>query len=98
VAANRRNLKAVNTSRRTQPKRLATVADGGERDMLVVLRRRLAGQIDDPAVRPVVLSALVKQFRDVDAQIRALDAESAEQLEESDDGDGGGAAFDPAAI
>jgi hypothetical protein len=50
--------------------------------MLVVLRRKLAAEIDADNVRSAAMAALIRQFRDVDAKIRAIDAAAA-----ADDGD-----------
>ena len=47
------------------------------RDMLVVLRRKLAAQIDSDDLPGHALAQLVRQFRDVDAQIRGIDARAA---------------------
>ena len=45
-----------------------------ERDVLVVLRRKLAAEINAGNVRSAAMAALIRQFRDVDAKIRAIDA------------------------
>lgn len=50
----------------------------GERATLVVLRRMLAAQIDTRGMAPAPLAALVKQFREVDADIQAIDVRTAE--------------------
>ena len=68
--------------------------------MLVVLRRKLAAQIDSDDLPGHALAQLVRQFRDVDAQIRGIDARAAEVAavaDESDDDlddDGGEAGWD----
>jgi hypothetical protein len=73
----------------------------GERDVLVLLRRRLAVRLDDDSVPIHAMAALVKQFRDVDAQVRAIDVRAAEEAAadepEPDDGDDA-AAWDPTKI
>jgi hypothetical protein len=69
-----------------------------ERETLVILRRKVAAQIDEGA--PVhALANLVRQFRQLDKDIRALDAAAAEFHDGEDDDDGGdSAAFDAAAV
>ena len=67
-----------------------------ERDVLVVLRRKLAAEIDADNVRPAAMAALIRQFRDVDAKIRAIDAAAAAVADEpADNDDDGDAAWDP---
>jgi hypothetical protein len=60
--------------------------------MLVLLRRKLASRIDASVDAPLApLAALVKQFRDVDTRIRAIDlaaAEAAAQAGDDDDDNG----------
>jgi trans-aconitate methyltransferase len=67
-----------------------------EREMLVILRRKIAAQIDD-GCGPAQLAALVRQFREIDKEIRGLDAAAAELDEENDDGSSS-AEFDVDAI
>jgi hypothetical protein len=56
--------------------------------VLVLLRRRLAGQLDGGGdVVAAAMAALIRQFRDVDAQIRAIDARTAEEAAAADDDD-----------
>ena len=70
-----------------------------ERDMLVVLRRKLAAEIDADNVRSAAMAALIRQFRDVDAKIRAIDAAAAAAAADDDgdddDLDGDEAGWDP---
>lgn len=68
--------------------RAAIGPGGGERDTLVVLRRKLAALIDGdlPAYQ---LVGLVRQFRDVDAQIRVIDEAARVAAEQAEDADGG---------
>jgi hypothetical protein len=81
--------------RRGRPyKTLSSAASGlaSEREMLVLLRRKLASRIDASVDAPLApLAALVKQFRDVDTRIRAIDlaaAEAAAQAGDDDDDNG----------
>lgn len=83
------------------PRTLRAAIDGGsERDALVVLRRKLAALIDgDPPAYQAV--ALMRQFREVDAQLRALDELEAERAraedgdDENDDEGDDDESFDP---
>jgi hypothetical protein len=73
--------------KRGRPKtQLTSAVDDGERDMLVVLRRKLALRIDECDI-PTALAALVRQFRDVDARIRALDLAAALAVDDEADDD-----------
>jgi hypothetical protein len=92
-------------TRRSRPryKTLKATLGRSERDTLVVLRRKLATQIDSDDLPGHALAQLVRQFRDVDAQIRALDARAAEEAaaaddpdDDLDDDDGGG--WDPSKL
>lgn len=70
-----------------------------ERDVLVLLQRRLAAWLDDDSVPIHARAALVKQFRDIDAQVRALDVAAAAADEADDDDDGDDApAWDPTKV
>ncbi len=76
-----RKLQAVtdHPARRGRPKTLLTSASGGsEREMLVVLRQRLAAKLDEGDVPMHALAQLIRQFRDVDREIRAIDARAAQ--------------------
>lgn len=63
----------------------SALAEGkSERDMLVVLRSKLAAVLDgNPPVHS--LDRLVRQFQQVDAKIRAIDARAEEAEENADD-------------
>lgn len=52
-----------------------------------MLRRNLAAQIDSDDLPGHTLAQLVRQFRDVDAQIRAIDARAAEEAAAADESD-----------
>ena len=65
----------------------AVARSASERDVLVLLRKRLAAQLDGgDDVPPAAMAALIRQFRDVDAKIRAIDA-AAKEATADDDGD-----------
>jgi hypothetical protein len=79
----------LKTRRGRRPVRLTTaIANSSERDMLVILRRKIAAAIDEAAVKATAFSALLRQFRDIDREIRAIDARAAQlAAAEDDDGD-----------
>ncbi len=66
---------------RPRPKNLKEAVDLSERELLVMMRARLASEIDG-GVPPHTLAPLTRQLRELDKEIRLLDAK-AEQ--ESDD-------------
>ncbi len=76
--------------RRRLPRTLKAAVKLDERDLLVALRNRLATEIDG-GVPAHTLAGLVKQLRDLDKDIRLLDAralvEAEEQMKESRRGD-----------
>lgn len=89
------------TRRRPRFKTLKSTLGCSERDTLVVLRRMLATQIDSADMPGHALAQLVRQFRDVDAQIRAIDARAAEAAaadEPDDEDDGDEADWDPSKL
>lgn len=55
--------------------------------MLVLLRRKLGARIE-AAAEGAPLAPLVKQFREVDARIRAIDVATADAAAQGDDDDG----------
>jgi hypothetical protein len=65
----------------------AVARSADERDVLLLLRKRLAAPLDGDDLQPAAMAALVRQFRDVDAQIRALDAAAAAEAADDDDSD-----------
>jgi|ERR1700733_15433549 len=89
-------------TRRTRHFRtLKSTLGRSERDMLVVLRRKLAAEIDAGNVRSAAMAALIRQFRDVDARVRAIDAASAAAASDEPDGDDEGdeaAGWDPSKL
>jgi hypothetical protein len=90
--------------RNVPPSRLTSVVGkSSERDMLAVLRRKLAAQLDKADVPPTALAALVRQFREIDREVRGMDlvasqlAASEGDLDDDDDGPGS-AGWDRGAI
>jgi hypothetical protein len=80
------------------PTRLISAVDKSEREVLVILRRKLAARLDE-GVPTHALAALVRQLRDVDKDIRALDARAAQaDDDEDDDDDGEQAGWDETAL
>lgn len=76
------------TRRAGRPKSLvaSTISEGSsEREMLVVLRAKLAKQLDGE-VPTHSLDKLLRQFLNLDARIRSIDARAAE-AEDGDDED-----------
>jgi hypothetical protein len=75
----------VVTGRQARPRkrRVAGVVEGPERELLVVLREKIAAAIDG-GVPVYVLLPLTRQLLDIDGQIRALDVRAAAQAEEDD--------------
>ncbi|HSS26055.1 MAG TPA: hypothetical protein VLL82_17035 [Mycobacterium sp.] len=86
--------------RHVPPSRLASVVGKGERDVLVVLRRKIAAQLDKGDVPATALAALIRQFRDLDKEIRALDLVAAQLAagEADDDDESVSTGFDDSAI
>jgi hypothetical protein len=86
-----------------RPKKLATaVSSDDEREFLVVLRRQIAAKLDEGISAVHAMSSLIKQLRDIDHEIRAIDARRALMAaEEAAYGDDGGAEaedWNPASI
>lgn len=76
---------------------LANAVDLDEREMLCVLRRKIAKQLDE-GVRPAsAFAAVLRQYREVDRQIRAID-EAAASLADDDYDDDDDEAFDPSEV
>jgi hypothetical protein len=73
---------------------LSNAVDLDEREMLVVLRRRIAKQLDEGVKPASAFAAVLRQFRDVDRQIRAID-EAAASMADDDDFDEDDDSFDP---
>jgi hypothetical protein len=103
TASRRQPLRAVESTERrsaraASPKsKLVSQVEMSERETLVILRRKVATQIDDGA--PVhALANLIRQFRQIDHDIRALDAAAEEPDSEDGDDSDGSAEFDADAI
>ena len=45
--------------------------------MLVILRRKIASQLDKADVPPSALAALIRQYREIDGEIRGIDLAAA---------------------
>lgn len=76
------------------PKSIKEAVDRSERDLLVALRRRIAAEMDSgPPAH--TLAPMARQLRELDREIRALDAREAQEspAERVDDGD-----FDASAV
>jgi hypothetical protein len=80
----------------------AVARSAPERDVFVLLRKRLAARIDaGDAMSPAAMAALIRQFRDVDAKIRGIDAAAEEATAAADSGDaadGQEASWDPSKL
>lgn len=72
------------------PSLASAVERGSERDLLVLLRQRLAEVLDGGELAGQAFSAAVRQLRAVDQEVRQLDAREAARAEDTDDGDGDG--------
>jgi hypothetical protein len=91
-----RKLQAVTdhpARRRGRPPTRLTAVDKSEREVLVLLRRKLAAKLDE-GVPTHALATLVRQLRDVDKDIRAIDARAAQ----ADDDEREQAGWDEAAL
>lgn len=97
MAAPARKLRAVGgktasktvppVTRRGRPKSRLTSAvkpDSTEREMLVILREKIAAKLDGD-VPTHSFAQLVRQFQQVDGKIRSIDAREAEGNSEDDD-------------
>lgn len=68
--------------RRRRTKQLKTAVNWSERELLVALRAKVAAEID-AGVPAHALSPLIRQLRDVDKEIRLLDARAVESADDS---------------
>lgn len=69
---------AKRAPRKVTPKSVAAAAASGDRrQLLVALRNRIAQAVDDPKAAGPALAALIKQQRDIAAEIQALDTAAA---------------------
>ncbi len=84
--------------RRRLPRTLKAAVKLSERDLLVALRGKIANEIDG-GVPAHTLAGLVKQLRDLDREIRVLDATAQAVAEEAERvSSRGDRAWDQAAI
>ena len=90
-------LRAVSEDDVPLPKRksLKEAAEAGERDLLVAMRHRIMSEIDGgPAAHTI--APLMRQLREIDKEIRALDARASQ--ERTDGGRSADTSYDPEAI
>ncbi|MGO9156773.1 hypothetical protein [Mycobacterium sp.] len=62
----------------------AVARSASECDVLLLLRKRLAAQLDGDDMPPAAFGALVRQFRQIDQQLRALEAAAAAAADVAD--------------
>lgn len=79
----------------TRPKNIKAAVEMGERDLLVAMRTKVASEIDT-GVPAHALAPLMRQLRELDKDIRALDARAAEEGEQG--GPVADEAFDAASV
>lgn len=77
------------------PRSLKDAAEVSERALLVMMRTKIAAEIDG-GVPPHTLAPLTRQLRDIDKEIRALDLRALEEA--GDAGDAPDEAFDAEAL
>lgn len=65
------------------PKSLKDAAELSERSLLVMMRTKIASEID-AGVPPHTLAPLSRQLREIDKEIRALDLRAKEEADEDD--------------
>jgi hypothetical protein len=64
--------------RKAAPKSVVDAARSGDRrQLLVAMQHRIAKAIDDPTTAGPAFAALIKQLRDIAAEIQAIDAAKA---------------------
>lgn len=64
-----------------KPKTIKAAAELGERELLVSLRDLAAGELDNGQVPAHAIGGLMRQLRDLDRDIRALDLRAAQEKE-----------------
>lgn len=74
-------------SKAGRPKSLQNAANSSEREMLVALRNKLAKQIESDDVAAHALGRLVREFRQIDKDIRELDRRAKQQSSDDDTDD-----------
>lgn len=71
---------------RPRPKTITQAANvGTERELLVALRSRLAKSVEDSGTPARDLAALSRRLREVDKDIRAIDAAAQQEADERDE-------------
>jgi hypothetical protein len=74
AAAKKKAAVTMQAPRKVRPKSVvAAAASGDRRQLLVALGNRIAKAIDDPKTQPTALAALIRQQRDIAAEIAAID-------------------------
>lgn len=63
------------------PKTIKDALEMGEREMLVALRAHAAAQLDSGRAPAHAIAGLMRQLRDLDREIRALDLRAAQEDE-----------------
>lgn len=95
-----KKLRAVAPDEKPAPKKPTTIkaaVDMPERTLLVAMREKVAAEIDS-GVPAHALAGLLKHLRELDKEIRSIDARAEESEPESHDRNADDEAFDPAAI
>lgn len=72
---------ATDSDRPPEPKSLTDAAELSERALLVMMRAKIAAEIDN-GVPPHTLAPLSRQLRDIDKEIRLLDQKAELEAEE----------------
>lgn len=65
-----------------KPKTVKAAAESSERDLLVALREMAANDLDAGNIPAHARPTMMKQLRELDKEIRALDARTAQESEE----------------
>lgn len=81
-------LRAVTDADKPAPKpklkTLKAAADSSERDLLVMMREKISDEIGN-GVPPHTLAPLMRQMREIDKEIRAIDQRAKHEAEEDGD-------------
>lgn len=71
-------------SKAGRPKSLQNAANSSEREMLLALRNKLAKQIDAESTPAHAVGRLIREFRQIDKDIRELDRRTKQQSSDDD--------------